>query len=789
MEESNLNNTDLGGKEGQHTAHQTHPTHGSAEAPHIHHVHEHKPEKTHKAGSYKYLALSAAIYLLIALVMFYNISSNAAKVAPGVGGDTYQNLWDIWWVGFATLKVHSGIFFTNMLFWPIGSNLVYQTMSPLGALLSLPFQAISIPFAYNFLFFIGFVLSGIGMYLLADYVVENRNAAFLAGLFFAFSSFHIAQAYSHIDWMNIGWAPFAIYFLLRMMKERGRKVYYFGVGLAISMVLLTFMGDIEQALMISFVLMGAIIACFAFSSTRKDVLRKEFWMSFGTAIIIAFVLGSWGFIPIISTILHPGGLSTANYLNTVTYNELWSGDLLSFFLPSVYNGLLTKVAQSYYTAIFSKDLTERVSYIGYVVLALSAFGIYKNWKKSRLWLVLAVIAALMVLGPYIQINGTITKIPSLYLLYHYIPVINIVREPGRFNFILTIATAILAAIGFKALSDKFSNTKQRALLLAAVVAILFLIESNGMALGPVLNAITVTHVNVPVLYGIMANSTANFSILSLPAFSLQGSPTPNLFTGQQTYYAAIAKKPLVGGYVTRENTTQQLSLYNIPLAVEASSLANGGNYNYSTPVIENLTNMSLLTLYNYNTAYVTVSTQAYTNQSLEELYLYLKGVFGTPIYEDNTTMAFATSNAIAKSIYKSFVGYPLLSEWSVATIPYNGTYQTLWLPDKYGPIIVYAPYPNGTDIQTALYSNTNYYVNATMSFYAEGNGASKLSILESSGSSYQTAATFNLTSSLSYYSVNMRMPSGPSGAELIFAAQTNQSVAIKGIQFSLAKNG
>ena len=761
----------------------------SMDAPHIHHHHtEHgHKQKPNRSGTLKYLALAAIIYLIISLVMFFNITANPAHIAPGVGGDTYQNLWDIWWVGFATLKAHTSIFYTTMLFWPVGANLVYQTMSPIGAIISLPFQAISIPFAYNVLFFLGFVISGLGMYLLADYVVENRYAAFLAGLFFAFSSFHIAQAYSHIDWLNIGWAPLAVYFLLRMIKERGRKVYYYGVGLAISMVLLAFMGDIEQALMMALVILGIIIAYMAYSSSRPDILRKEFWLSFAMAIVLAFILGSWGFVPILSTVLHPGGLSTANYLNSVPYNELWSGDLLSFFLPSVYNGLLVGFAQKYYTAIFAQDLTERVSYIGYVVLALSLFGLYKNWKKSRLWLVFAILSALMILGPYIQVYGKVTGIPSLYLLYHYIPIINVIREPGRFNLILTMAMAMLAALGFKALSDHISPTTRKALLLTMVVAALFLIESNGLPLGQVLGAITVTHINVPVLYPVLANITANFSVLSLPAFQLQNSPTPNLFTGQQTYYSAISKKPLVGGYVTRENATQQLSLYNIPIAVEGSALANGGVYNYSTPVMENLTNMSLLTLYNYNTAYITVSEQAYTNQSLNEIESYLKDVFGSPVYRDNSTMAFATANAINNALYRSFVAYPLLSQWNVNTnFAYNGTRMALWLPNKYGSIVVYAPYPNGTNVQSAIYSLSNYYVNATMSFYAVG--ASQISILAGNGgTSYKNIKTFNLTSSPHQYFVNLRMPSGPNATDIVFYNQT--PAGVYGIQFSLARNG
>jgi hypothetical protein len=754
-------------------------------------AHSHHPSATEKKGGWKsntkYIALAGVIYLIIALVMFFTISSNPTRVAPGFGGDTYQNLWDIWWVGFAIFKAHTSIFQTTMLFWPIGANLVYQTMSPLGALLSLPFQAISIPFGYNVLFFFGFLISGIGMYLLADYVVKNRYAAFLAGLFFAFSSFHIAQAYSHIDWMNIGWAPLAIYFLLRMIKERGRAVYYSAIGLSIALVLLTFMGDVEQTIMIGLVLIGIIVAYALFREHRRNLLRKEFWISIVAAAVVTFLLGSWGFIPILSTITHAGGLSTVNTLNTVPYNELWSGDLLSFFLPSFYNGILNTLAQGYYTHIFYQDLTERVSYIGYVVLALALYGIYKNGKKSWLWVVLAVASALMVLGPYVQVWGSITKIPSLYLFYHMIPIINVVREPGRFSLVLTIAMAMLAAMGFKSLSENPKPNRSKLLIVVLVLSLFFLIESNGLPLSPLLTAFTTTNAGVPQLYYALANSTSNFSILGLPSMALQNSQTPNYFTGQQTYYAAISQKRLVGGYVSRENATQQLSLYNIPLSVQSTVLAQGGNTSYQSPIAQNLTNMTLLTLYNYNTAYVTVSKAAYTNAELAELEQYLSKTFGSPVYNDNTTIAFATDNAIVNSLYRSFVGYPILSQWRVATTLYNGTTQTLWLPQTYGPIIVYAPYPNGTAVQSAIYSQKSYFVNSTMTFLALGDG--QLKVLVSDSSNYQVAATLNLTNTMQRYSVSLQLPSGPEGSEIIFESATNQSAEIQDIAFSLSKNG
>ncbi len=99
--------------------------------------------------------IAFAIYLVIAFLRFPNITGNITTTIPGANGDAYQNLWGMWWVVYALFHLHTNIYYTTLLFWPIGANLIYQTMSPLGSMITAPLQAISIPLAYNALFFIG----------------------------------------------------------------------------------------------------------------------------------------------------------------------------------------------------------------------------------------------------------------------------------------------------------------------------------------------------------------------------------------------------------------------------------------------------------------------------------------------------------------------------------------------------------------------------------------------------------------------------------------------------------
>ena len=141
------------------------------------------------------------LYILITLFVFNPVFSHIGTVVPGTGGDSFLNVWEIWWTGYA-LSSHAGLYYTYSIFWPVGANLVYQTIAPLTGIISLPFQAFGLIIAYNVTLLVGMLISAFGMFVLAEYITKNGYAAFLAGLFYAFSAAHVAQAYGHMNWVE-----------------------------------------------------------------------------------------------------------------------------------------------------------------------------------------------------------------------------------------------------------------------------------------------------------------------------------------------------------------------------------------------------------------------------------------------------------------------------------------------------------------------------------------------------------------------------------------------------------
>ena len=670
-------------------------------------------------SEYKTLTLVSVAYLLITLVMFWPVTFGFGSTIVH-SGDAYQSMWNLWWSGYATFTLHTNLYFTSLLYSPIGANLVVQDLMPLAGILGAPLQYFGLAAEYNTIFILGFVLTGLFTYALAYYLARDRHAAFIAGTVFAFAPVHIAHAYAHLNWTSVEFIPLFILFFLLFFKER-RQIFIFGA--AISFVLLTFIGDLLQSVMT--IVFVALFLVYMLAFDRKKVLDKGFFMGLCEIAVIFLLIGSPFLIHIFGSVINSGIVSESLGVSTISQNIQFSDDLAAFFLPSSFNIVFNKIAGSYYQ-IYQADINEKVSYIGYSILFLSSLAILYNYKSRRfpevfLWLFIIIVFAWLALGPYIFLAGTNTGLPGIYLIYANIPLFNLLREPGRFDVIAELGFAILAAFGFVYLSEavaKRYSTRDVKTYLFAVLLALILIEYNGMPS----NALAqqwYMNVSIPkVFYGI-GNSTQNYTVMLLP--DTPNQTLPAFYLGESMYYQTAFKKPIIGGYTSRENGTQYLSTYMIPLSIASGNLEVGNGFAYSSPIIENYTRLTLLLLQEDNVHYVGIIKQAYNQGSFDELYHYLDGVFGAPVYNGNAVVLFDAQEAILKNS-----GYPTAytaGEWIPGSslcsygMQCNKTITDMWFGSNVRGIEEYSP--NSTSL--TLDFNAFSPIGSELYLYANGN--------------------------------------------------------------------
>ena len=160
-----------------------------------------------------------------------------------------------------------------------------------------------------------------------------------------------------------------------------------------------------------------------------------------------------------------------------------------------------------------------------------------------------------------------------------------------------------------------------------------------------LNAVY-TNAQMPKAYSELGMIRANFSVMVLPALSNDSSVAPELYPGMALYYQTAFKKPLVGGYATRYNTSKSSPSWTYPRR-PASYFESGQGMIYASPIVENYTNATLLLLGAYNVGFISIARQAYNATQLGLLTSYMVSVFGQPVYNIDNTMVFSTANAIS----------------------------------------------------------------------------------------------------------------------------------------------
>jgi len=464
--------------------------------------------------------------------------------------------------------------------------------------------------------------------------------------------------------------------------------------------------------------------------------------------------------------------------------EATSAPLLSFFTPGYYNGLLYDFVSS--SPIYRSFPEYKSDYIGYIALALALIGTYSTRKSNstKLLLLLAFFSAWLALGPYITLRGIHYRIGSAFLAYSIIPFFNVLQEPSYFDIILMLSIALLAAVGIEVIESKLSKHQTFMAMLAAILSLAIFTESAGIPVGNFAN-IMYTQVKPSSIYHTISTLKGNFSVLVLPSIATTSNAKSATFASEATYYTAIMRRPIVGGYSVGENETDLISVYNVPLAIQAASLSNSNAFSYASPVLQNLTNQTLFSLYNYGTGLIVVNKQAYNATQFGALMAYMASIFGAPVYSDNSTIAFETFKAINESLFKSFVGYAVLSEWMPATLMVNATPVQMWQPTKlsgndlYGAITVYAPSSNAL-----INASNGNYVEGKIAFFAYSAQKSNVTVGMLLSNRTIRLGSFNLTRGLGHYDLNATFLPGPYGNVLFFIVPSSVPTYICNITFS-----
>lgn len=171
-------------------------------------------------GGIKKLSLISLAFLAVTLAVYSEVAVSAGSRINGSPDDTYAILWQLWWYKQSLLLLFSDPSYSAFVEAPYGIAVTHATV--VNHLFALPLTWVFGPVAsFNIMVLASFVLSGIGMYLLAMLITGSAAAAFFAGIAYAFSPFHsVFSASGGMDGAQIQYLPFTLFFLLRYDAHR-----------------------------------------------------------------------------------------------------------------------------------------------------------------------------------------------------------------------------------------------------------------------------------------------------------------------------------------------------------------------------------------------------------------------------------------------------------------------------------------------------------------------------------------------------------------------------------------
>ncbi len=461
-------------------------------------------DNNNKAGHVRVHLGVLLIYALMAVALTYPLILHITTHVPGDGRDDPPLVWNLWWVRYALLDLHTNPLACLYMFYPIGINLTFFTLTILNGMLSIPVQlSAGLVLSSNINMLGAYAVAGFGMYLLAlDVLAAARRrgpamylAAFAAGAVYAFAPIKmIFASLGQFNMTSSQWLPLCVLYLIRVGRSTAaaterhtsdvKAAAIPSAGwlggwpgsdrrglrdalLAATFLLFTAYAEVTFA---SFLMIFLAVYLGYLLVTRRARLNLQLCgrlMALGATVVA-------GFWPILGSMLREMAVEGDYSLSAGWgFADIYVADLFGFFIPSHLHPLLGSWAQQATRAFSYTNFAT----IGFVALALAIVGLLARRRQgddhdtapAGFWATSALLYAVLSLGPVLHIagqwafnlDGLLVRLPLPFIILHYVPFIKANRYPSRLHVLVMLCLAVLVAYGVEAILDRRQRIADR----------------------------------------------------------------------------------------------------------------------------------------------------------------------------------------------------------------------------------------------------------------------------------------------------------------------------------------
>ena len=402
-------------------------------------------------------------FACLTVIATFPLVLHLGRALPGDLGDPLFTSWVLGWDADRLRHGLSGFWDAPILF-PSRQTLAFaEHMAGIAVFVAPLIWLTGNPIlAYDVAFLLTYVLAGSGMYLLAREVTGRRDAAFLAGLAFAFAPLRALHV-SHLQVLAWGWMPVALWGLHRYFARRST------FALAVFAAAFTLEALSNGYFLYYLALASAFVVVYELASRqapRAERLRAIAALAAAAAFILVFVGAvALAYISVREQygVRRPYGdwinfsADLRSYVSVPATARLWAGWLNGDTLPErqLFPGLVTSLCAA---AALWPGRPRRGITLLYGALAAAAF-VLSLGPEPAAWS-----HRLLPAGPYAW-------------LVRLVPGMDGLRVPARLGVVVLMALCVLAAIG----AARLLESLPRPWRITAVVALGAAMVAEGWA--------------------------------------------------------------------------------------------------------------------------------------------------------------------------------------------------------------------------------------------------------------------------------------------------------------------
>jgi hypothetical protein len=528
----------------------------------------------------------------------------ASALPGTIGGDTGVYVWNLWLFRHEIVANHHFPFLTvEILSLTPPTALTHHNYTTLANVLAFPLLPVLGTVAtFNVLVMTAGVVSAYAMFLFARRAVGDGGAAWVAGLLFGFSPFMSARATEHFSLVQT--APLVMFALMFDRLQTGATTRVAAaMGAAVALAFLSdpyyavyclLMGGFaigyhavvirpataagptpwHAVLNVALVCLAGLIGGIILRGGRFELLGMRVSMTrLYTPVLVFMVIllvrvwvslrGRVGWVwpssllpmrvvlasavacvALLSPVLGAAGMRIGER-QWISPKVLWRSsppglDLLALFVPNPMHPWFGPLFHDGLQGM-PNGFVENVGSIPWTAIAVLVIGVACTRQAlPRYWLAFTAGFALLALGPFIQVAGQNTYVPTPWALLRYVPVIGAARMPTRITALVMFGIAMMLAF---ALRDLRTRSARPALLAAAVAAVLafeMLPAPRGLQSAA-----------IPSVFRTIAADPRPVRVLNLPFGLRDGLSSHGNVRAAAQFYQTVHEKQLLGGYVSR----------------------------------------------------------------------------------------------------------------------------------------------------------------------------------------------------------------------------------------------